>query len=80
MKEVVRKSNAEVIMLQEAKLKRFDRTILLQVCFYYMVDGICLSLRRALGGIWVFWNVSRVEIEVSFIGAFSVLIRGRLRA
>lgn len=47
VKEVVNKSKADVILLQETKLKSPDKANLRQICCFNMVDGVCLPSRGA---------------------------------
>lgn len=50
VKDVVRLSKAEVVLLQETKVRRMDKGMLHQVCLFVMVGGVCLLSKGASGG------------------------------
>lgn len=50
------------IVIQESKLGHLDCVLLQDVCPFNFVDGVCLPLSSAFGGIWLIWDEGKIEV------------------
>lgn len=78
VKDIVRSSSVELLVLVEYKLKSLPRAFMRQVCPFPLVDGICLPFKGAAGGIWVIWDSSKIDVINSWVKEL-VSVLGRMR-
>ncbi|KAG2678369.1 hypothetical protein I3760_11G000300 [Carya illinoinensis] len=72
IKNLLREWRANIICLQETKLKLVTRKILRSVWSCPYVDWVYLALNGALGGIRVMWDRRVVEQMEEFVGYYTV--------
>lgn len=61
MKELVGQYKPDIVILQETKLGKMDRTIVRSLCNFEHLDWIDLPAIGTAGGILMFWNKECVD-------------------
>lgn len=79
IKDIVTSSSVKLVLLMESKMKSMPRGFLHQVCPFALLNGVCLPSKGVVGGIWVVWDSSKLEILHSWASTFSISVRGRVR-
>lgn len=74
VKEVIRGSKADIVLLQETKLSSMSNSTIKDVCGSASFDWVCRDVCSA-GGILVFCNRRAFVIKKNWVGVFSVTAR-----
>lgn len=79
IKDLVAKSKASILLLQETKMGEMDRGIIHEICPFACPYGVCIPSMGASGGIWVVWDTASIVVSAYWPETFSMSIRGCLK-
>lgn len=67
-----------ILVLQESKIEEMSNRMVAEIWGPPIKEWLALPFGGASGGILIIWNGDMVEIIEHEIGAYSIMIRGRL--
>lgn len=74
VKEIIRSQKAQIVILQESKLKEVFERVLKEIWGRRLVDWVAVEAVGAAGGLLYLWDTRTISVERSWVDVFSLSV------